>query len=206
LEGIGEDDVKALASRALKDIKLPRDVKERLDKLRGLSEKAEAGDRGAREELKQALLESSPAIITRASDVSRKSQPLIIAVAAGGDPLTEYALSVRLDMMRAELAGENPTPLEALLVERVVSAWILHELLEVLNSAQLACIPDVNRVPHPHLKFYLGWQEQIHRRLLSSIKTLAQVRRLQSGIPSSQTNLQIDLATNDRQAEAGHTS
>jgi len=44
------------------------------------------------------------------------------------------------------------------------------------------------------LKFYLGWQEQAHRRLLSSIRELARVRRLQSGLPRMQTNVQINLS------------
>ena len=50
---------------------------------------------------------------------------------------------------------------------------------------------------HAFLKFYLGWQEQAHRRLLSSIRELARVRRLQSGVPSSQTNVQINLLKPD---------
>ena len=86
--------MKALASETAESIKLPEDVKERLDELRALSEKAEAGEKGARQELNQALLKS--------------------------------------------------------------------------------------------------WQEQAHRRLLSAIKTLARVRKLQSNAPSVQLNQQIN--------------
>jgi len=41
------------------------------------------------------------------------------------------------------------------------------------------------------LKVCLGWLEQAHRRLLNTVRELARVRGLQSGVPSSQTNLQI---------------
>ena len=175
-------------------VELPEETKQRLEELRALSKAAEEGDKGARRELRRALLESSPEVIARASDVGRKSQHMLIVTAAGGDLLTEYALSGRLDMMRADLAGENPTPLEVLLVERIVSAWMLHELLEVLNSAQLwQGTSGARRMSHSFLKFYIHWQEQAHRQLLSAIKTLAQVRKLQSNTPGLTVNTQINL-------------
>jgi hypothetical protein len=178
----------------VKALELPKDVKERLEELRALSKKAEAGEKGARKELKQALRESSPSVIARASDIGRKAQHLLINTAAGGEPLAEYALSARLDMMRADVAGENPTPLEVLLTERVVSCWMVVELFDVLMSAQLAKNTDSKcRIPFSTLKHYLRWQEVANRRYLAAIKALAQVRRLQSGIPSTQTNVQINV-------------
>jgi hypothetical protein len=182
----------------VKALELPKDVKERLEELRALSKKAEAGEKGAREELKQALRESSPAVIARASDMGRRAQHLLINTATGGEPHAEYALSACLDTMRAEVAGENPTPLEALLTERVVSCWMLVELFEVLMAPQLAKSTDSKSyVPLSTLKHYLRWQELANRRYLAAIKTLAQVRRLQSGIqsgiPSTQTNVQINV-------------
>ncbi len=124
-------------AKTLERYRLPADAKGRLDELRELSERAEAGDAGAKKELKRAVRESSPEVIARASDVGRKAQHSLIGTVAGGDPLTEYALSGRLDMMREEVAGENPTPLESLLTERVVACWILVELFEALMAPQL---------------------------------------------------------------------
>ncbi len=59
---------------------------------------------------------------------------MLIETAAGGNPLTEYALSGHLDMMREEVAGENPPPLETLLTERVVACWLLVTLFEALMA------------------------------------------------------------------------
>jgi hypothetical protein len=186
--------VKALASETVESIKLPAEVKERLDELRALSEKAEAGEKGARQELNQALLKSSPAVIARASDVGRKSLHLLAGQLAAGNPLTESALSARLDLMRAEIGGPNPSPLESLLVEKIVAVWMVAELLEVYIAAQLWTGQDrKHRVPASALKPFISWQEQAHRRLLSAIKTLAQVRKLQSNAPSVQLNQQINV-------------
>jgi len=53
---------------------LSKDVKERLAALRTLSERAEAGDKSARKELRKAVRDSSPEVISRASDISRRGQ------------------------------------------------------------------------------------------------------------------------------------
>jgi hypothetical protein len=178
----------------VKALELPKDVEEKLEELRLLSKKAEAGEKCARQQLKHALRESSSAVIDRASDIGRGAQRLLIETAAGGDLLTECALSERLDMMRTDIAGEDPTPLEVLLVERVVSCWMLVELFEILMAAQLAKRTDSkSHVPFSTLKHYLCWQEIANKRYLAAIKALAQVRRLQSGIPSNQTNVQINV-------------
>ena len=181
-------------TKTLERYRLPADVKERLDELRELSEKAEAGDVGAKKELKRAVRESSPAVIARASDIGRKAQHALIGTAAGGDPLTEYALSGRLDMMREEIAGEDPTPLEVLLTERVVACWMLVELFEVLMAAQLA-LDGKHRVSMSLLKHMTKWQESANGRYLSSIRELARVRKLQRNTPSLQVNTQINVSS-----------
>ena len=173
---------------------LPADVKERLDELRELSKKAEGGDEETRQELKTALRQSGPEVISRASDIGRKAQHLLIETAAAGKPLTECALSGRLDMLREEIAGENPTPLERLLTERVVACWILVELFEALMAAQLSS-DGKHRVPMSYLKHMLKWQESANRRYLASIRELARLRKLQSNTPGIQYNTQINLSS-----------
>jgi hypothetical protein len=181
-------------SGVLECYRLPEEARERLEELRDLSEKAEKGGNGARQELRQKLRESSAEVVIRASDISRKAQRLLIQTASGGDPLTEDALSGRLDMMRAEIAGENPTPLETLLTERVVACWLLVELFDALMSAQLwKDTPREKRMNAQHGKFYLYWQDLANRRFLASVQALARVRKLQSTTPGVQVNTQINL-------------
>jgi hypothetical protein len=177
----------------VKDLELSKDAKGRLARLEELSDRAADGDKKARGELRRLLRESGPEVVREASELARIGQCALIKTAAGGEALAEEALGIRLDMMRSEIAGPSPSPLEVLLTEKIVSVWILTEVLDLLLSAQLTDLPKSQRMSHSFLKFYLGWQEQAHRRLLSTIRELARVRRLQSGVPSSQTNVQINL-------------
>jgi hypothetical protein len=105
----------------------------------------------------------------------------------------EEAILRRLDLLRAEIAGPDPTPLEVLLTERIISAWLVIEVLEALLNAQLKTGEGNPRTPPSYLKFIIGWLESYHRRYLASIRELARVRKLQSGIPNAQTNVQINL-------------
>ena len=94
---------------------------------------------------------------------------------AAGDVLEKEAVVLQAERMALELAGENPTPLEVLLAERVASLWILVELQEALTAAfyykggaRMSVVLQMARV-----------QESAHRRYLAAIKTLAQVQKLQ---------------------------
>ena len=57
------------------ELELPKDVKDRLGELRTLSQRVEDGDKSARKELRKALRESAPEVISRASDIGRPSSP-----------------------------------------------------------------------------------------------------------------------------------
>ena len=177
------------------ELEPPKDVKYRLGELRTLSQRVEDGDKSARKELRKALRESAPEVIYRASDISRRSQWVLAETIAGGEPLREEAIVTRLDLMCVEVAGENPTPLEVLLTERIVSSWLVVEVLEGLMNAQLKLGEDAPRAPTNYLKFIVGWQESAQRRYLSAIKELAQVRKLQSNTPGIQVNTQINLGS-----------
>ena len=178
------------------ELELPKDVKDRLGELRTLSERVEDGDKSARKELRKALRESAPEVISQASDISRRGQWVLIKTVAANDPLTEEALAARLDLMRADIAGPDPSPLEVLLAERICSLWLLIEVLEMLVSAQLSGdLPPEHRSPTSYLKFIIGWQESANRRFLSATRELARVRKLQKNTPAVQFNTQINLKT-----------
>jgi len=178
------------------DLELPKDVKDRLGELRTISERAEDGDKSARKDLRKALRESAPEVISRASDIGRRGQRVLINTVAANDPLTEEALVARLELMRAEVAGPDSSPLEVLLTERICSLWLLIEVLEWLVSAQLSGdLPREQRSPMSFLQHVFKWQESVNRRFLSAIRELARVRKLQKNTPAVQFNTQINLET-----------
>ena len=184
---------KALAP--LKKHQLPSEVKERLEELRALSDKAEEGDKDARRQLRELLRESGPEVVARASDVGRRAQHMLIELIAAREPLMESALSGRLDLMREEVAGDNPTPLEVLLTEQVVSCWLWLQVLDALMSAQYRRnLPEGAKRSSPsYLLKQLKIQESAHRRFLSSAQALARVRKLQTNTPAVQVNTQINV-------------
>lgn len=177
----------------MRALELSDEAKATLRELQDLSKVAEAGNKEARKELRRVLRVSSPEIVARCADIARHGQLILAETMAAGDPLMEEAIPARIDLMRAEVAGENPTPLEVLLTERIVSAWLVVEAQEALLNAQLKRGSEVKRCPLSYLKFMIGWLDSAHRRYLASIRELARVRKLQSGIPNAQTNVQINL-------------
>jgi hypothetical protein len=176
-------------------LELSEETRDRLAKLQVLSEKAEAGDKDARKELRLMVRASSAEVIGRASDIGRRAGQTLARTAAGGDPLTEEALYAKLEAMRTEIAGEDPTPLEVLLTERVVSLWMLTTLLESLLAIQYRRnVDDGYERSSPS---YILQQSRIldgaTRRYLAAIRELARVRRLQAGTPPVQVNTQVNV-------------
>jgi hypothetical protein len=80
------------------------------------------------------------------------------------------------DGMFADIAGPNPTPLERLLSFRIVCTWTVANLFErqALDSAD----SGLNRRA-----------DRAHRRFLSSVKTLSDIRRL----PSPTLNILVNV-------------
>jgi hypothetical protein len=156
-------------------LELADETRGRVAELQALSEKVQDGEEGARAQLRLALRESAPAVIARCSTTLGTYRGMLAEKTARGDVLEREAVVLQAERMALELAGENPTPLEVLLAERVASLWILVELQEALTAAfyykggaRMSVVLQMARV-----------QESAHRRYLAAIRTLAQVQKLQ---------------------------
>lgn len=175
------------------ELELSEDARGRLTELRALSEKAESGDKEARKELRRLLRASSPEVIAEASTIARRAEGMLVKTKSAGQPLMEEALEERMHQMRSEIAGENPTPLEVLLTERVVAGWLLVEVLEGLIAAQYQRDVTAHRVPPAHVIQQSRILESATRRYLAAIRELARVRKLQAGAPPVQVNTQVNI-------------
>jgi len=121
---------------------------------------------------------------------------MLIRTIAAGEPVIQEALRVRVEQMREEVAGENPTPLEAMLASRVVSGWLLVEVLEALVSAQYRPRgehEEVSRVTPDYIFKMSKILENATRRHAQAVTTLARVRKLQANVPGVQFNAQINV-------------
>ena len=170
------------------------DLEPNLERLRALSKEAEGGDRRsqARAELRRAIARSSPEVIAEASSVARRAEWMLVKTISAGDTLMQEALRARMEHMRAEIAGENPTPLELLLTERVVAGWLLVEVLEALMAGQYRRGQEGPRVGPDYIIQHSRILESATRRYLAAIRELARVRKLQTGTPV-QVNTQVNV-------------
>jgi hypothetical protein len=173
-------------------LELPGDVRDRIRELQELERRVEAGEEGARGELRRAVRESTPMVIARCADVSGKSRGMLSEAVSGGRPLIKEAVEAKAEAMRSEIAGENPTPLELLLAEDLTNLWLVQEMLGAFYAGQF------QRREHKGatvsgIAFLLKMQESAHRRYLAAIRELARVRKLQAGAPALQVNTQINI-------------
>jgi hypothetical protein len=169
-------------------------------RLSAILEKAKSGDQSVLPSLRQAL--DDPALAETFGNVSRRVEATLIGRLAGKDLAVREATACRLETMRRELAGDNSTPLERQLADRVALCWL------ALHDAELrfALAKDLSISQCDY------WQRRIdhlHRRYLSAVKALATVRRLavpvligQVNFASQQVN-QIGLPASDLGAQRG---
>lgn len=95
------------------------------------------------------------------------------------------------DFKLTQVAGDNPTPLEKMLAERIVSLRLLLTHWERTYEAKLSATMSLALCSHHQKRI-----ERTEKRYVSAIKSLAQVRRLQLPI-QVQVNIaekQINLA------------
>jgi hypothetical protein len=173
-------------------LELTDDARARIEELKALSDKAEDGDQGARRELRRAVRKSAPEVIDRCSDIARTYRWIVADTSSGQDPLKQEAIVEQARRMASEIAGENPTPLEVLLAERIASLWVLVEAQEALLSATYRR-GQKKPVGPAYVIQMCKIQESVNRRYLAAMKALAQVRRLQANTPGIQFNTQINV-------------
>jgi len=110
-------------------------------------------------------------------------QRYVIHAAARDDLAMAAALRRRLDRMRNELAGPCQSPLERMLVERVVLAWA------DAHACDLGEFRDKSEAAGKA-------RDRASKRFLAAVKTLAAVRKL--ALPDLQVNIAQQQQVNNR--------
>ena len=105
---------------------------------------------------------------------------------SGDDPLVQEALPPQLKAKRAELAGPEPSPLEELLAERIVACWLQLQYAEAIYAQNLG---DMNMT---QVEYHQRRLDRLHRRYLSSIKALAQIRKMGPAVQINIAEKQIN--------------
>jgi hypothetical protein len=163
---------------------VPTDPKQ----LEAILQRARSGDEKALPAVRE-ILKSPMAVDRLGGDLAWQAEQSLIRAAAGKNLSLREALTRKLELLRAELAGPAPTPLERLLVERVAACWLQLHYADMLHAQQMA---ELSMVQGEYLQ---RTRDRAHKRYLSAIKALSLVRKL--AVPVLQVNIakrQVNLA------------
>jgi len=164
-------------------------IAETMTRIRPLLEKADS-DAAARREIFE-LLEAGKMTDGYVSlqCMAQQAQSSLLKSAYGTEhPFARECEEKNLAAMRKSIAGENPSPLENLLARRIALCWFHLYALE----AVLAQTENDSFARGTH---YAKRLDGAHKRYLSAIKALAEVRKMQ--LPNVQVNIgekQVNLS------------
>lgn len=140
--------------------------------MRGLVERAEKGDLTALEPLRR-LLSEMPALWRHYGDLAAWAERSWTDLISGNNLVLKESLRLKLADLRNDLGHAGASPLERLLIERATATWLSVSYGEV-HLAQLRH----RNAPATQLGVIERFLDRAHHRHLSSLKQLAQVRKL----------------------------
>jgi hypothetical protein len=103
-------------------------------------------------------------------------------IGINNDKLTTDLMK-EMEGLAVELAGPNPTPVESLLARTAATCWVWMRGYEI-QTASAASTLHVNPGKYDPLQRRI---DHAHQRMLKTLKTLAEVRRL--ALPALQINI-----------------
>ena len=165
---------------------LPARRSELVDQLRGVVEKAQDGDEEALTKVKE-IFREAPGMARIFADLAGEAERSLVKRLTGGDPVVREALPVRLKTMRKELAGSDPSVLERLLAERIVACWLQLQHAEIIYAQNLGSMNITQSEYHQRRL------DKLHRRYLSAIKALAQIRRMGPAVQINIAEKQVNM-------------
>jgi hypothetical protein len=122
----------------------------------------------------QAFLDTRPDIWRQVGDLAFHARHTLLNMMAGKDLLCYESVHRRMKELEAELAGSSPSPIERLLAERAAIDWAGAYFADMVAFPETT-LQDILGIPAEQK---LKRQESSHRRLLRSLKVLADVKRL----------------------------
>jgi len=157
-----------------------------LKELRTLIVRVQDGDEGAVPRLRE-ILREAPELARRFMDPALQTERSMIETYAGVDGrVVQETMPHTLEAFRSELAGESPSPLEQLLVERIAATWLQLHYFETLYAQ------NIDNLTLSQSEFHQKRIDRAHRRHLSAIKTLAQIRKMGPAVQINIAERQIN--------------
>lgn len=141
---------------------------ELIARLKGLTARANGGDKQALAELRD-FLATHPEVHETVGDLARLAEEAWTDLLAGDDALVKESLRREVSALKADLSGPHPTGLEKLLVDHVAVCHLAERHAELLEAQPAPATQG-------QALFRARRSESTQRRLLAAIRTLATVR------------------------------
>ncbi|MCO6045916.1 hypothetical protein NG895_18610 [Aeoliella sp. ICT_H6.2] len=163
------------------------------DKLMAIIKRAQQGDSTAVPAVRD-MLDRVPEIRRMMGGELQEIVDTVVSRSLGGgeDFAFHEAIQRKLQALRDELGGPNPSPLERLLVDRIVACWLQVQEADF----RMAQLKDCSAA---QASFFQKRQDRAHRRFLAAVKTLAQVRKM--ALPTLQVNIAENQQVNNGNTE-----
>ncbi len=168
------------------ELKARRDTVGRLNEL---VKKAEKGDEEVVPEIRE-ILKGNPELSWQLMNYAKLAEwHFVEKMSKDKDFAAKEVLKRQLAAMREEIAGENPSPLERLLAERVVATWLQIQLFEGLYASGM--FTSMTIAQGNYYQKRLDWT---YKRHLSAIRMLAQIRKLGPAVQINIAEKQINTS------------
>ncbi len=163
--------------------------RETVTRLRELVGRADKGDEKAVPAIRE-ILDESPDLAWRLRNIGKLAERLLVSkMTKDEDAAAKEMMEHQLESMRLEIAGEDPSPLELLLAERVVATWLQVQFFEALYASGLG------KHTLTQANYYQKRLDRAHVRHLSAIRTLAQIRKMGPAVQINIAQQQINSAS-----------
>jgi hypothetical protein len=140
------------------------------EEIRSLLERARGGDASELAALRQAL-DRHPAIWQAFGDLAAHARDAWINLIGGVDVALKESLGRQIEALKSDLAGPDPSPLETLLIERIVACWLQMGYADAVAAG-------VGNISIQQANYNRKRQDSAHRRYLTAVGALAMTRRL----------------------------
>jgi hypothetical protein len=167
-----------------------------LEHLQMLVDQAKQGDPDAMRHL-QLFLDEYPEVWQYFGDLAGRAERGWIGLLAGESPHVKESLLRQVAVMRAEIAGPQPSPLESLLVDRVVASWLQVRYFEIATVAH-----NTGQTPTSREAQSLSRQvDAAQRRHLAAVRGLMDARRLLGRVSNKKAPATKPPASNEKTME-----
>jgi hypothetical protein len=154
-------------------------------RLQALIQRAEGGDRSAVPALREAL--AAPGVADAlGGDLARRAADRFLDALCGTHLAAREATAAKMAQLRAELAGASPSAVERLLADRAVLCWFHVHQLELTYASKESMTLAL-------AQHYQKCIDRAHRRYLTALKALAEVRKLNVTVQLNVARRQVNV-------------